>query len=194
MTGKDIDIDALWRSQRPAVNTADILRHIDAGKRAQRLLDASYAAVIVLSLTLTGYLELAGAFRFPWILFGLVAVSAAGYVFRRIADARRLPETASLPPRPMLEFALRQAKLTFRVARALYTVLPAGVIAGYLAGPLLTDSSSEFGRPFWLKLLMVGSAALVLGIVVVAGWRIARAASRRIEVLRDRLDQFDQDL
>jgi len=99
MTHPDIDIETLWQSQAPVVDSDAVLNHIRSEMRAQRLLDIAYAAVIGLSLVLTGYFELAGAYRFPRLLFGAVAASGVAFAWWRIRQRTRLPETASLAPK-----------------------------------------------------------------------------------------------
>jgi hypothetical protein len=191
MTHPDIDIETLWQSQAPVVDSDAVLNHIRSEMRAQRLLDIAYAAVIGLSLVLTGYFELAGAYRFPWLLFGAVAASGVAFTWWRIRQRTRLPETASLAPKAMLRFALRQARTTYQVAQGLYTVLPLGLAAGYVAGPLFSSVDNEFVRPLWLKLLMFVATAALFTIVIVAGVRMARAARQRLTTLEQRLVDFD---
>jgi len=188
----ELNLSDVWQSDAPAFETEDILMYVEIEQRSETHLGWVFIAVNVMALAASLYVELLGELKLPGVLFGMVACAAVAqyWSFRRLRRSR--PAIARLSPLDGLKHALEAARRNLKLARGLQFWLPAGVIAGYVAGPLLRHESGGVEPLEWLDATVLVVCVAVLAAAIAVGTLIAPDAKYRISVLLARLEHFEK--
>lgn len=190
----DTDLQALWQSEAPTFDAAEIRGTVEHDRKLQRLTVNLCLLGGLGVLVFTLWVEARGVTRVPFLISGLIATSLVWQVVVTIRARRRMPDAARLAPVGLLRHAVARARTTLRNARLLYAGNPFGVAVGFGLGPFLVGDSPSLGSaaPAMIALSLLFAAMVAAGAVF--GVRMAQAARRRIAVLEDRLRRLEAEL
>jgi len=185
----------LWQTA-PKPDTQHLVQDLQRQKRLHRRTNRSVLAIccaVALLLVFeeaTGRLATRGALSVVWILGIVLAVVRCRRARWNRSDAVTL-DTVSL-----LKFMIAQAKSDLSIARRLYAGVPCGAAAGALMMKLARigapPSAVAVRGP--LHGIQTGAGVALLLAMIVTGVILARARSRQVQQLSEKLRLIEEDL
>lgn len=184
----------LWTSEAVRASTDDILALAEESDRQQRRARFAHYIVYAVAILVTCYLEIQGSFRMPGALFVFLIGSVIWGEWRRRQREKMSNSIGLETPESAVIRAIAETRHTLKSSRMLYAGLPIGVLAGFLAGPLLSRRQASSNTADWIDVLIIVSAVVLIIASVLFGVRLARKCQERLTILNSRRKDLEKKM
>jgi hypothetical protein len=186
---------SLWQTA-PKPDTQHLVQDLQRLNRLHQRLDRTVLAIMCGTAILLIFEDATGRTgSHGFLSLGFIAVVVTGVLWKRRARCSRL-DALTQGTISLLKAMIKRAKKDLFIARCLYAGVPLGATVGYLVSNYVGIGASSPVSASHPQLEMVQRIAhiVVLIVMIVAGFILARSRSVQVRELHEKLRAIESDL
>jgi|SRR5271168_1480596 len=186
---------SLWQTA-PKPDTQNLVQDLQRLNQLHRRLNRTVLAIMCGTALLLVFEEATGRLgSHGFLSVGWITMVAAGVLWQRRARCNRL-DALTFDTVRLLKAMIARAKRDLFVARCLYAGVPLGAAVGYTVSRLAGIGASTPARAAHphLEMALVGARVVILVVMMVAGFVLARSRSLQVRGLKEKLKAIESDL